>query len=88
MRFMVRYGLDGSDAARVLGSIIDRPEHVFWPDDVVYDAGLLSHVRGHGQVTDAYLLALARAHGGSVATFDRGLAEVDPAITELLAASD
>jgi len=26
-----------------------------------------------GQVTDTYLLALARAHGGQLATFDRHL---------------
>jgi predicted nucleic acid-binding protein len=31
-------------------------------------------VIGHRQVTDAYLVALARRHGGHVATLDAGLA--------------
>ncbi len=31
-------------------------------------------VIGHRQVTDAYLVALARHHGGRVATLDKGLA--------------
>lgn len=31
-------------------------------------------VIGHRQVTDAYLVALARHHGGRLATLDRGLA--------------
>ena len=33
-------------------------------------------LRGHQQVTDAYLLALSHHHGGLVATFDRGLGDL------------
>ena len=29
---------------------------------------------GHNQITDAYLLALAFAHKGTLATFDHGVA--------------
>lgn len=50
--------------------------HVFWPDDVsITDDGLVDAGRllTHGQVTDTYLLALARAHRGKLATFDRRL---------------
>ena len=36
----------------------------------------LSRIHGYRQVTDAYLLALAIAHGGKLATFDRKLASV------------
>jgi predicted nucleic acid-binding protein len=50
--------------------------HEFWPDDVT----LLDHQRidstrllDSGQVTDSYLLALACAHNGQLATFDRHL---------------
>jgi len=32
-----------------------------------------SRLLGHGQVTDSYLLALAIAHQGQLATFDRRL---------------
>ena len=33
-------------------------------------------IRGHRQITDAYLAALARKHGAKLATFDRALASV------------
>ena len=52
------------------------PGHDFWFDDLplrnaVAPGTLLG---GHRQVTDAYLLALASAHGGVLATLDRGAA--------------
>lgn len=52
------------------------PGHEFWPDDIT----LLDRQRIHSarlldsaQVTDSYLLALASAHDGKLATFDRRL---------------
>ena len=48
--------------------------HVFWPDDVsLRDADLFTIrlVTGHRQLTDIYLLGLARRHRGTLATFDR-----------------
>lgn len=48
--------------------------HEFWPcalsllDEQVFDR---SRIHGPRQVTDAYLLALAVAHGGRLVTFDR-----------------
>ena len=50
--------------------------HVFWPDDIsLLDQNLIdtSRLLTTGQVTDSYLLALARSHGGQLATFDRRL---------------
>ncbi|MDQ6680602.1 MAG: VapC toxin family PIN domain ribonuclease [Pseudomonadota bacterium] len=50
--------------------------HTFWPDDISLadsrhvDASRLS---SHAQVTDSYLLALAKAHGGRLASMDRKL---------------
>ena len=49
-------------------------QHQFWADAVsladprVFNAALLS---GHRQVTDVYLLGLAKHTGGALATFDR-----------------
>ena len=58
------------------------PGHDFWPDSisladsVFIDASLLT---SHRRVTDSYLLALARANKGQLATLDRKLAaEVVP----------
>ena len=51
-------------------------EHVFWPDAVsLTDSKLFnpSHIRGYRQVTDIYLLGLAKTMGGYLATFDAGI---------------
>ncbi|MGA2570160.1 MAG: TA system VapC family ribonuclease toxin [Terracidiphilus sp.] len=48
--------------------------HEFWPDDVtLFDAARVdtSRLLDSAQITDSYLLALACAHGGKLATFDR-----------------
>lgn len=68
----------GSPAA--VAVIVSRlralPGHKFWPDDIslvdntYVDA---SHVLTSGQVTDSYLLALAVARQGRLATLDRRL---------------
>lgn len=50
-----------------------QPWHQFWTDAIGYEADLLTAVLGHRQVTDAYLVALARHYGGRLATLDRGL---------------
>jgi uncharacterized protein len=63
-------------AAELLASLRKLPGHAHWPDDIslldpqhVNTARLLES----SQVTDSYLLALARAHGGQLATFDQRL---------------
>jgi hypothetical protein len=56
--------------------------HEFWPDDVsLLDPKCVDTTRllDSAQITDSYLLALARAHGGQLATFDRRLV-TDPVI--------
>jgi predicted nucleic acid-binding protein len=53
------------------------PGHHFWPDEISIadeshlDVALLS---SHSRVTDSYLLALARARGGRLASMDQRLA--------------
>jgi predicted nucleic acid-binding protein len=48
--------------------------HEFWPDDVsLRDAGRFDLAVGHRKLTDVYLLALAVAHEGRLATFDRSI---------------
>ena len=52
------------------------PGHVFWPDGIsLLDSKLIdtSRLLGSSQITDSYLLALARAHAGRLATFDNRL---------------
>lgn len=50
--------------------------HEFWPGDVsILDSRVatVSHLTGHREITDAYLLALAVHRDGRLATFDRNL---------------
>jgi toxin-antitoxin system PIN domain toxin len=74
LRFLIRAGSGASDAMAVLEAMRDRSWHVFWPYAIPYSRGHLAGVIGHRQVTDAYIVALARHHHGRVVTLDRGLA--------------
>jgi uncharacterized protein len=52
-------------------------DHEFWPDGISLvseDIADWTRVFGHGQITDLYLLALAVARGGALATFDHRVA--------------
>lgn len=84
VRFLVREGASGEEARRFLADLVVHEAHRFWPDDLGYDRVDLRAVVGHRQVTDAYLAALARAHGGHLATLDRGLAAVHPDVVHLV----
>jgi uncharacterized protein len=60
-----------AEAMALLRRITELPGHGFWPDDQPINASPV--VVTHRQVTDAYLLALAIAHDGALATLDRGI---------------
>ncbi len=62
-------------AVALLDQIVRLPEHKFWPDDLSFHQAVpkAMPIVGHQQVTDAYLISLAEAHGGIVATLDRGM---------------
>ncbi|MEZ5320854.1 MAG: TA system VapC family ribonuclease toxin [Microthrixaceae bacterium] len=84
LRFLIREGRTAAEAIGVLEAIRSRRWHRFWTDDLAYDAAHLGGVIGHRQVTDAYLVALARHHDGRVATLDKGLAALHGDRVELL----
>ena len=87
VRLLVREGAPAIDAVRFLGDVLDDRRHEFWPDELGFDRIDVGSVVGHRQVTDAYLAGLARARGGRLATFDRGLAAVHPDVTDLVASN-
>ena len=68
-------------AVRLMADVTAQPGHEFWPDALeltgVAEFSAAALV-GHRQVTDAYLVALARSHGGRLATLDRGVADLVP----------
>ena len=84
VRFLVRVGEAAQTAAAILTQMQASPRCEFWPDAISYADADLGHVLGHRQVTDAYLAALARHHGGRLATFDRALAAALPDTAELI----
>ena len=60
--------------AELMAILLALGGHEFWPDDsTLLDNQRIDSTRllDSGQVTDSYLLALARAHRGQLATFDR-----------------
>jgi toxin-antitoxin system PIN domain toxin len=75
LRMMLRSGSvpDAAVAMQVLQLFTAHERHRFWPDDLDYSAVGWKGVLGHRQVTDAYLAALTRKHGGQLASFDAGL---------------
>lgn len=71
-------------ALRELGKLAADARHRFWPDALSYGDVSFQGVIGHRQVTDTYLTALARMHGGRLATLDKGLAALHDDIAELI----
>jgi len=62
--------------AALLSRFTGHPGHSFWPDDIsLLDRRRidLHHMLNASQVTDSYLLGLAIAHSGQLATLDRRL---------------
>ena len=68
-------------ALAVLRAMTALDGHEFWPDEIdCAAAGYSSNLRvaGHRQVTDAYLLSLARTRSGCLVTFDRRMRRLLP----------
>ncbi len=74
----------GEGARALVSAVLHIPRHKFWPDDIGFDRIRFTGVIGHRQVTDAYLAALARRHGGEVATLDKALAALHADVAKLI----
>ncbi len=65
-----------ADIVSRLATLRRTGRHEFWPatlsltDDRLFDA---ARIRGHKQITDSYLLGLAKSNGGALATFDQSI---------------
>jgi toxin-antitoxin system PIN domain toxin len=62
-------------ALTLLASITELKEHVFWPDSLPCGQAFAHPplIVGHQQFADFYLIALAHANRGVLATFDRAM---------------
>jgi hypothetical protein len=71
-----RDALSPAAAVVLLAENLTHPAHEFWTESLQVPAaikGMENGLQGYRQLTDAYLLALARHRKGVLATFDRGL---------------
>jgi toxin-antitoxin system PIN domain toxin len=84
VRLLVRQGQSGETAKAVVTALTGNPRHELWLDEISYGDVPLKTVIGHRQVTDAYLAELARTHGGRLASFDQGMADVHTDVVELV----
>ena len=82
IRYLIRTGETARAAQDLLSAVSDRRGYHFWPDSVSYNQADVEHVRGHRQVTDAYLVSLAGEHPDArLATLDQGLVQVAGGLT-------
>jgi uncharacterized protein len=71
-----RDALSPAEGVGLLAQNVAHARHEFWSEDVQVSTavrGMECRLLGYRQLTDAYLLALARQRKGVLATFDRGL---------------
>ncbi len=68
-----------ADAIALLDRLRRLESHAFWAMEHSITAlprGILARIQGYRQITDAMLLGLAAQHGGRLATFDTGIADL------------
>ena len=73
-----------NNAVAILSAVKAWPGCQFWRDSLSYTEIEWRGVIGHKQVTDAYLVALAKSKNAQLASFDRGLAALRPDIVSLV----
>ena len=80
LRLHMRLALDDSAGAAwaSLKELTQHPRHTFWNDGTAYTELSHDYVQGHRQITDFWLIDLARRQKGQVATFDKGLCTIHP----------
>jgi uncharacterized protein len=70
--------LTPAQAVAAIARMTTHKQHVFWADDLPVASPYFpgAALRGHQQITDAYLLALCASRGGHLATFDTAISTI------------
>jgi predicted nucleic acid-binding protein len=83
-RYLIRLKESPEAAIDTLKAFHETDSHHFVPDSLPYSLANMSSVLGHKQVTDAYLVSLAKSLNVRLATLDEGLAQLYPNDAELI----
>lgn len=80
---LLGYSMSPDQAFSVLRRFLADSRHRFFPDDLSCEDRVVQTdlMDGANQITDHYLVALARQHGLSLATFDEPLAKTFAAVS-------
>lgn len=86
LRLHMQFAADSSASAAwgFLATLNEHPSHVFWPEGFSYTEVDPSRLTGFRQITDAWLVELARRKGAKLATLDAALAVLHPETVELV----
>src|SRR3954447_14659840 len=70
--------LTPAQAVAAVARMTAHDRHVFWADDLPVASAYFpaAALRGHQQITDAYLVALCASRGGQLATFDTAISAI------------
>lgn len=82
----MRFAADSSAQAawELLGGFVNHRSHKYWSDAFPFTEVSPFGLTGHRQVTDAWLVELARRRQGKLATLDAGLAALHPDMVTLV----
>ncbi len=83
------YHVSPEAACDMLGHWVSRPGHVYWREEIDGLSGpafrrVLPAILTHKFVTDGFLVSVASANGGKLATFDRPLAKLFATAVEMI----
>lgn len=86
LRLHMQYAVDATfeAARRALIGFRRHPAHCEWLENFSYEEVPHAHILGHRQVTDAWLVELARRRGGKLASLDAALATLHADVAELV----
>jgi len=87
LRLHMQFCVDRSAgrAWNALQKLVDHPFHEFWEEGFSYLEINPRLIQGHRQITDTWLVSLARKRKGKLATLDLSLAAMYPEDVELVA---
>jgi len=90
LRLHMQFAEDSSSEAawQTLEGICSHARHVFWDGNFSYEKLSPHFIQGHRQVTDAWLVELAKRQKGKLATFDKGLVANYPKLTFSVPSAD